>query len=58
MNNNNNNHNNNNNNNNKNNIILYITVGSYLFLCTFTLNVIIDTRLSRESISPAALAVP
>ena len=36
----------------------YITVGSYLFLCTFTLNVIVDMRLSKGSISPAALAVP
>ena len=57
-NNNNNNCNNNNSSNNKNNIIPYITVGSYLSLCTLALNVIINTRLSQGSINPAALAVP
>ena len=54
MNNNNNNHNNNNNNNNRSIIILYTSIYSYLFLYTFALNVIIDTRFSRESINPAA----
>ena len=52
--NNNNNYNNNNNNNNKNNIIFYTFVGFYSFLCAFTLNVIINTRLFKGSISPAA----
>ena len=36
----------------------YTTVGFYLSLCGLTLNVIINTRLFRGSISPAALAVP
>ena len=36
----------------------YITIGSYLSLCTLTLNVIINTRLSKKNINPAALAVP
>ena len=57
-NNNNNNHNNNNNNNNKNNIIPYIIIGFYLFLCIFILNVIINTRLFKGSINPAALTMP
>ena len=57
-NNNNNNHNNNNNNNNRNSIMPYTTVGSYLSLCTFALNVIINTRLFKGSISPAILTVP
>ena len=57
-NNNNNNHNNNNSSNSKNSIILYITIGSHSFLYTFPLNVIINTRLSKGNISPAALVVP
>ena len=52
--NNNKNHNNNSNNNNKSIIIFYTSVGSYLSLYAFTLNVIINTYLFRESISPAA----
>ena len=36
----------------------YISVGSHLSLCAFILNVIIDTRFFKKSISPAALAVP
>ena len=32
----------------------YISVGSYLFLCTFALNVIINTHLFKESTNPAA----
>ena len=56
-NNNNNNYNNNNNNNNRNSIIFYIIVGFYLFLCAFVLNVIINIRFFKGSISPAALAV-
>ena len=32
----------------------YIFVGSYLSLYTFTLNVIINTRLSKKSMNPAA----
>ena len=55
---NNNNHNNNNNNSSKNSIIPYIIIGSYLFLCTFALNVIANTHLSKGSINLAALAVP
>ena len=58
INNNNNNHNNNNNNNNRNNIMPYIIIGFYLFLYTLTLNVIINTRFFKGSISPATLAVP
>ena len=38
--------------------MLYITVGFYSFLCALALNVIINTRLFKGSISPAALAVP
>ena len=38
--------------------MLYITIGSYLSLCALTLNVIINTRLFKGSINPAALAVP
>ena len=34
--------------------MLYISVGSYLSLCAFTLNVIINTYLFKESTSPAA----
>ena len=34
--------------------MLYTSVGSHLSLCAFVLNVIIDTRLSKESISPTA----
>ena len=49
----NNNHNNNHNNNNNNSIILYISVGSYSSLYTFTLNVIINTHLSKKNINPA-----
>ena len=55
MNNNNNNYNNNNNNNNNRSIIIfYISVGFYLSLCAFALNVIINTCLSKDSINPAA----
>ena len=36
----------------------YIIIGFYLFLCALALNVIIDTRLFKGSISLAALAVP
>ena len=32
-------------------------MGSYLSLYTLALNVIINTRLSKENINPAALAV-
>ena len=32
----------------------YISVGSYSSLCAFALNVIINTRLSKGSINPAA----
>ena len=38
--------------------MFYIIIGSHLFLCTFALNVITDTRLSKGSINPAALAIP
>ena len=38
--------------------MFYTIVGSHLFLCAFTLNVIINTRLFKGSINPAALAVP
>ena len=56
---NNNNHNNNNNNSsNRNSIIPYTSINSYLSLCAFTLNVIINTRLSKGNINPAALAIP
>ena len=44
----------NNNNSNKSIIIAYTSVGSYSFLCTFALNVIINTRLSKKSTNPAA----
>ena len=42
----------------KNNIILYTIIGFYLSLYALTLNVIINTRFFKGSISPAALAVP
>ena len=32
----------------------HTSVGSYLSLCAFVLNVIINTRLFKESINPAA----
>ena len=60
-------YNNNNNNNsdinsniNSNNrsIIPYISVGFYISLCAFTLNVISDTHLSRENTNPAIKTVP
>ena len=38
--------------------MFYTTVNSYLSLYTLTLNVIINTYLFKESISPATLAVP
>ena len=38
--------------------MFYIIINSYLSLYAFALNVITDTRLSKESISPATLAVP
>ena len=34
--------------------MLYISVGSYSFVYTFALNVIINTRLFKENINPAA----
>ena len=54
INNNNNNHNNNSNNNNKNIILPYTSLGFYSSLYTFTLNIIINTYLFKESISPVA----
>ena len=61
-NNNNNNNNNNNtsghNNSNNNNIIPYTSVGFYSSLCTFTLNVIINTHLFKENTNLATRAVP
>ena len=52
--NNNNYHNNNNNNNNSKSIILpYTSIGFYLFLYAFALNLIINTRFFRGSIGPA-----
>ena len=36
----------------------YTIIGSYSSLCAFALNVIINTRFFKESINPAALAVP
>ena len=51
---NNNNYNNNSNSNNRSIIILYISVGFYLSLYAFILNVIIDTYFFKGNISPAA----
>ena len=36
----------------------YIIIGFYLSLYTLALNVIINTRFFKGSISPAALAMP
>ena len=36
----------------------YTSVSSYSFLYTFALNMIINTRFFRESISPAIKAIP
>ena len=36
----------------------YIIIGFYLFLYALTLNVIINMRLFKGNINPAALAVP
>ena len=38
--------------------MLYIIIGFYLFLCALALNMIINTRFFKGSISPATLAVP
>ena len=41
-----------------NHVIPYTIIGSYSFLYTFTLNVIINTRFSKESTNPATNAAP
>ena len=41
----------------RNSIMPYIIISFYLSLCAFVLNVIINTRFFKGSISPAALAV-
>ena len=55
--NNNNNTNDNNNNNNNKSVILYISISFDLFLCSFTLNVITNTHLSKKKINPASKTV-